>query len=300
MTARASVPGIQSASTTPVSMSRRDPPEIGTLASVRTPQVCVMFWGPNKHGHVAGSRNRQNSRVFQLEIARIAACRTTEECGVGLALPTRAIDEALTIGCEASGRHGAPAERRWEVFRDAGSGPHRRRRRSKESGGQASARDTAPQSGTARLAGRGCCRALARGLLRDPPQLGRHVPRCLPPIPQGLSPGSGGSACSSDTGTRGCSDDKAGGSAATMAAINEARLSPVNGRRPHKHLEDDAAEREDVGTPIHVTPFDLFRAPCTEPFPRSSGRRSVSRFSSPRWGSRHPVLSAWPSRNRAA
>ena len=37
---------------------------------------------------------------------------------------------------------------------------------------------------------------------------------------------------SREAGARGCSDDKAGGSAATMAAINEARLSPVNGRRP--------------------------------------------------------------------
>ena len=51
-----------------------------------------------QHGHVARSRNRQDPRVFQLEVARIAAPRTAEKCGVGLALPARAVDEALTIG----------------------------------------------------------------------------------------------------------------------------------------------------------------------------------------------------------
>ena len=39
MTASASVPGIQSASTTPVSTSRRAPPAIGMRASVRTPNA---------------------------------------------------------------------------------------------------------------------------------------------------------------------------------------------------------------------------------------------------------------------
>ena len=43
MTASAFVPGIQSASTTPSSRSRRAPPAIAMRASVRTPNACWMF-----------------------------------------------------------------------------------------------------------------------------------------------------------------------------------------------------------------------------------------------------------------
>ena len=64
MTASASVPGIQSASTTPVSTSRRAPPAIGMRASVRTPNACVDVLGAEQHRHVAGSGNRQDPRVL--------------------------------------------------------------------------------------------------------------------------------------------------------------------------------------------------------------------------------------------
>ena len=146
ITASASVPGIQSASTTPASMSRRDPPAIGMRASMRTPQVCSDVLRTEQDRHVASSGNRHDSRVLQLQIARIRVSRSTEECGVGLTFPAGAIDEAQTIWCEAGGRYGPLAERRWQIFRDAGSGPHRRRNRCKHSRGQRSARDAAPET----------------------------------------------------------------------------------------------------------------------------------------------------------
>ena len=87
----------------PVSTSRRAPPAMGMRASVRTPNARSMFCGPNSMAMSPALEIETIRALFQLEIAHIGAFRATEECGVGLPLPARAVDEALTIRGE-SGR----------------------------------------------------------------------------------------------------------------------------------------------------------------------------------------------------
>ena len=123
MTASASVPGIQSASTTPVEHVAACPASHGDARQRTHAERVGDVLRAEQHGHVARSANRQDPRIFQLEIARIGAAQTTEECSVRLALPARAVDEALTIGRESGGRYGTPAERRGVIFGEGGPGP---------------------------------------------------------------------------------------------------------------------------------------------------------------------------------
>ena len=221
-----------------------------------------------QHGHVARSRNRHDPRVFQLEVARIAAPRTAEKCGVGLALPARAVDEALTIGGESSGRHDPPAECHRLILGDRGSGPHRRHRRRKHSGGQRSACDSAPESGAARPSARcqapplSCPSPPRRSTATRPP--GR-VPSASDP--QGLSRGSEGSAAPVRP--------VPAAAATTAPAVPRRRWPPSerHGCRPRTVDVRSPSRRGRRRTRRcrRARPSRVLlsaRAPCTEPSPR--------------------------------
>ena len=140
---------------------------------------------------------------------------------------------------------------------------HIHHRRRKQGGGQRSA-SKPPQSGATRRSGEARRRSgCARASLGDPPQLGRQVARRLPAI-SGSLVRQRRTRRSSETGVRGCSDDSDGGSAATIAAMSEARLSPENGavrrssRRGRRRTRRCRCER-----PPRALRFA--RAPCREP-----------------------------------
>ena len=257
--------------------------------------------GPEQHGHVARSGNRQDPRVFQLEIARIAALRTTEECGVGLALPARAIDEALTIGCEPGGRHDTPAERhRVETWRWPVSG-HIDGTVAANTAAVSAAPATAPQ----RAARRG--RRVMPGAAVVVPEPASAIHRNSAARSRAVCQRSSGSFArqrrisrSSEAGACGCSDDSGGGSAADDGRHQRGAAVARERSASAHHLVEDDAEREDVGARVHLPSFDLLWRHVGN---RPDDDAGLGQPLAPgRFNQRLPrrVPSTWPGRSREA
>ena len=226
-----------------------------------------------QHRHVARSRDRQDPRVLQLEIARIGAFRATEECGVGLPLPARAVDEALAIGREPADD---TAPLRYVTWSKLGDG------RLGHIDGTIAARtaavSTAPATAPQRAARRGRRVRPARVVAPEPASA---IHRNSAARSRAVCQRSSGSFArhrrisrSSAAGVCGCSDDSGSGSAATMAAMSDARLSPANGRRPQTSRRARRRTRRCRCARPPRAPRSA-RAPCREPSRRWCRRRSV-------------------------
>ena len=171
------MPGIQSASTTPVSRSRRAPPAIGTRAKVRRPNARSMFCGPNSTAMSPGGRSTESARPQPVR------ARPGSRAGRGTrrtaALPARAVDEAPAIRREARRRHDALAERHRSVLDHGRLAPHRRHGDGGYGGHQGRADQASEESAAHRRGPQARSRQIGLG---DPAQLGRQVARGLPPI----------------------------------------------------------------------------------------------------------------------